>query len=106
MATLAQQGACLFCEALAGGAIDFSGTWVRDNGKSTSPAPQLKAMGVGWFKRKAAANVTPTARIEHNTAVRPATWTLHLTACCCRRQSGAGRYGFQAQERKAGARVG
>ncbi len=46
-------------------AADFSGTWSLDRDASDSPEPLLKAQGVGWMKRKAAAGMDVTQNITH-----------------------------------------
>ena len=42
----------------------FIGTWVLDTNRSDPPGPQLKALGVKWFMRQAAAMAKPRVTIS------------------------------------------
>ncbi|MEO0606042.1 MAG: lipocalin/fatty-acid binding family protein [Myxococcota bacterium] len=47
-------------------AADFSGTWVLDLSASDSPDELLKAQGVSWVKRKAAAKLDVTQNVKQD----------------------------------------
>lgn len=55
---------CMLAVPATGLAADLSGTWVLDKKVSDSPNEILKAQGVSWAKRKAAAGLSVTLNIQ------------------------------------------
>lgn len=60
--------------------ISFSGTYTLDKKKSDSPESQLKALGVGWVKRKLAAKIAPTWTIWHRLEQGTEKWNEKMVA--------------------------
>lgn len=56
----------------------FRGTWVLDRDRSDPPGPQLKALGVKWFMRQAAALAQPRVTISLSQEAGTDVWCEHI----------------------------
>jgi hypothetical protein len=62
------------------GFVDFSGTWMLDKVRSDSPDATLRALGVGWMKRKLAAKIVPLWTVHHEMTPAGPTWHEEIVA--------------------------